>query len=235
MKRTRKALAGIMIAGLAALGLVSPIAAAPAQDFKLTVRVFRIPREQNFEAVLLDGKGGALPFQAHGDVTGDFPRATVFFQTELAANAAGEAVAAAILDRVVFGNGGITTRRIQIDELKTMELELGRSTPGAGTRFEESRGEGRSSDYEVRAEFLSSANGRVLLRLRFDAGWSARGGSLGVGMSEAVISAPMELSESKLFLIGAPSSKMGGPSSGAVYWLAVSATPLPNAPPAAGR
>ena len=235
MKRTEKALAGIMIAALVALGLVPPIAAVSAQDFKLTVRIFRIPREQNFEAVLLDGKGGAVPFQAHGDVTGDFPRATVFFQTELATNASGEAVAAAILDRVVFGNGGITTRRIQIDELKAMDLELGRSTPGAGTRFEESRGEGRSSDYEVRAEFLSSANGKVLVRLRFDAGWSARGGSLGVGMSEAVISAPVELSESKLFLIGAPSSKMGGSSSGAVYWLAVSATPAPSAPSVAGR
>jgi hypothetical protein len=223
MKSTRKALAGIMIAGLVAFGLASPIAATTTQDFKLTVRVFRIPREQNFEAVLLDGKGTAVQCQAHGDVTGGFPRATVFFQTELAANAAGEAVAAAILDRVGFGNGAITSRRIQIDELKTMDLELGRSTPGAGTRFEESRGEGRSSNYEVRAEFLSSANGKVLVRLRFDAGWSAQAGSLGVGMSEDVISAPVELSESKLFLIGAPSSKIGGSSSGAVYWLAVSA------------
>jgi hypothetical protein len=222
MKEPGKALAGMIIAGLIAVGFVPHLAAA-AQEFKLTVRVFRIPREQNFEAVLLDGKGGAVPFQAHGDVTGDFPKATLFFQTELAANAAGEAVAAAILDRVVFGNGGITTRRIQIDELKTIDLELGRSTPGAGTRFKESRGEGRSSDYEVRAEFLSSANGKVLVRLRFDAGWSAQAGSLGVGMSEDVISAPVELSESKLFLIGAPSSKMGGSSSGAVYWLAVSA------------
>lgn len=223
MKSTRKGLAGIMIAVLVAFGLGSPIAAAPAQDFKLTVRVFRVPREQNFEAVLLDGNGAAVQCQAHGDVTGGFPKATLFFQTELAANAAGEAVAAAILDRVVFGNGGITTKRIQIDEIKAMDLELGLSHPEVRARFEETRGEGRSSDYEVRAEFLSSANGKVLVRLRFDAGWSAQAGSLGVGMSEDVISAPVELSESKLFLIGAPSSKMGGSSSGAVYWLAVSA------------
>jgi hypothetical protein len=235
MKRTRKALAGIMITGLVALGLVSPVAAAPDQDFKLTVRVFRIPREQNFEAVLLDGKGTAIPFQAYGDVTGDFPKATLFFQTELAANASEGAVAAAILDRVGFGNSAFTTRKIQIDEVKAMDLDLGLSHPEVRARFEETRGEGRSSNYEVHAEFLSSANGKVLVRLRFDAGWSARAGSLGVGMSEDVISAPVELSESKLFLIGAPSSKMGGSSSGAVYWLAVSATPLPSAPPAAGR
>ena len=135
----------------------------------------------------------------------------------------------------VYMLGYLVHNQKVIDELKAMDLELGRSTPGAGTRFEESRGEGRSSDYEVRAEFLSSANGKVLVRLRFDAGWSARGGSLGVGMSEAVISAPVELSESKLFLIGAPASKMGGSSSGAVYWLAVSATPAPSAPSVAGR
>lgn len=232
MKRIKKELAGILIAGLVTLGVVSPLAAA--QDFKLTVRVFRIPREQNFEAVFLDGKGTAVPFQAYGDVTGAFPRATVFFQTELAANASGGAVAASILDRVGFGNGGIITRRVQIDELKSLDLELGKGHPDAGARFEESRGEGRSSDYEVRAEFLSSANGKVLVRLRFDAGWSALGGTIGVGMSEDVISAPVELSESKLFLIGAPSSKMGGSSSGAVYWLAVSASPVPSAPPAAG-
>jgi hypothetical protein len=223
MKRTRKALAGIMIAGFITIGLVSSLSASPDQDFKLVVRVFRIPREQNFEAVLLDGKGVAFPFQTHGDVTGDFPRATVFFQTELAANASAEAVAAAILDRVVFGSGGIATRKIRIDEIKMLELALGRSHPGAGTRFEESRGEGRSSNYEVRAEFLSSGIGKVLVRLRFDAGWSAVGGSIGVGISEDVISAPVELSESKLFLIGAPASKMGGSSSGAVYWLAISA------------
>jgi len=235
MRSTRKAFAGIILAGFVALGLVTPLAAVPAQDFKLTVRVFRIPREQNFDAVLLDRKGAAVPFQAYGDVTGAFPRTTLFFQTELAANASQGAIAAAIADRVGFGNGAIIARIIQLDELKTMELELGRSTPGAGTRFEESRGEGRSSNYEVRAQFLSSANGKVLVRLRFDAGWSAQAGSLGVGMSEDVISAPVELSESKLFLIGAPSSRMGGSSSGAVYWLAVSAAPAPSAPPVAGR
>jgi hypothetical protein len=201
-----------------------PLAAKDAGDIKLTVRVFRIPREQNFEAVFPDGKGGTVPIQAQGDVTGDFPRATVFFQTELAANASGEAVAAAILDRVVFGNGGITTRKIQIDELKSLDLELGDSHPKAEARFEENRGERRTSNYDVRAESLSSENGKFLIHLRFDAGWSAYGGSLGVGMSEDVISAPFEFPESKLFLIGAPASnKLGGSSSGAVYWLAVSA------------
>ena len=127
MKSTRKGLAGIMIAVLVAFGLGSPIAAAPAQDFKLTVRVFRIPREQNFEAVLLDGNGAAVQCQAHGDVTGGFPKATLFFQTELAANAAGEAVAAAILDRVVFGHSG-SVKSIRDSILK----RHGRASSGIG-------------------------------------------------------------------------------------------------------
>jgi len=42
-------------------------------------------------------------------------------------------------------------------------------------------------------------------------------------MSEDVISAPFELTESKLVLVGAPSSAAGGLSSVTVYWLAVSA------------
>jgi hypothetical protein len=235
MKEPVKALAGIIIAGLVALGLVSPIAAASAQEVKLTVRVFRIPREQSFDAVLLDGKGRPAIFQACGDVTSSFPRATVFFPTELAASASTGAISDAILDRVTFGVGSVPAKSIRVEELKSLELALDGNKPDAEARFEESRGEGRSSNYEVRAQFLSSANGKVLVRLRFDAGWSAQAGSLGVGMSEDVISAPVELSESKLFLIGAPSSRMGGSSSGAVYWLAVSAAPASSAPPVAGR
>ncbi len=103
------------------------------------------------------------------------------------------------------------------DELKALEFEVGPGHPEVEARFEESRGEGRTLDYEVRVGSLSSGNDNVLIRLRFDAGWSARGGSLGVGMSEDVLSAPFEVPESRLMLIG-------GAASGKVYWLAVSVT-----------
>lgn len=223
MARIRRALAGTVITGFVTIWLVAPLVALEARDFKLVVRVFKIPREQSFEAGLLDGKGGTITLQAYGDVTAAFPRVTVFLPTELAANASGEAIAAEILGKVVFGSGGIAAKKIRVDELKSLNLELGEFHHKAEARFEESRGEGRSSNYEVRAEFVSSEEGKALIRLRFDAGWSSQAGSIGVGISEDVISAPVELSESKLFLIGAPDIKMGGSSSGAVYWLAVSA------------
>lgn len=223
MKEPGKALAGTIIAGLVALGLVSPIAAASAQEVKLTVRVFRIPREQSFDAVLLDGKGRPAIFQACGDVTSSFPRATVFFPTELAASASAGAISDAILDRVTFGVGSVPAKSIRVEELKSLELAFDGNKPDAEARFEESRGEGRSWNYQVRADLLPSNGTKARILLRFDAGWSAQAGSIGVGMSEDVISAPFELPYGKLLLIGARSSANGGSSAGLVYWLAVSA------------
>ena len=69
MKRTRRALTGIMIAGLVAIGLASPLAAA-GRSVKLVVRVFRIPSPQSFDAMFLDGQGRPVPFQGSGDVGG---------------------------------------------------------------------------------------------------------------------------------------------------------------------
>jgi hypothetical protein len=83
-------------------------------------------------------------------------------------------------------------------------------------RFEESRGEGRTSDYEIRVERLPGGPEKPLVRIRFFAGWHAQSGSIGVGMSSHVISTVAEVPESKLLLIGAPGEK-------AVYVLAVCA------------
>jgi len=224
MKKTGRTVTGIILAGIIVLGLYAPRAAAGAgRDIRLTVRVFRVPRTQDFDAAWPDGRGGTLDLQVHGNVTASFPRATVFFETELAANASDSAIARAILERVAFESGGLAMKRLRIDELKSLELVLGPSGPKAEARFEESQGEGRSSNYAVLAELLSSEGIRPVIRLRFDAGWSAQGGRLGVGMSEDVISSPFELTGPNLLLIGATSSASGGAFPGTVYWLAVSA------------
>ncbi len=216
MKKTHQLVIGIVLAGIAAFGPAAAGAAAD-KDVKLAVRVFRVPSQQSFEAVFLNGQGRPVTFQASGDVTSAFPRATLFFETELAANASVDAVREAIADRVSFAGSGISIRKVRIDELKALELELGKDHPKAEARFEESRGEGRSLNYEVRTDLVLAEKGKVLVRIRFDAGWSAQGGRLGVGMSEDVISAPFEVPESKLLLIG-------GSASGTVYWLAVAVT-----------
>ena len=212
-KSTRRSLAWLFVGAI----LLAPFAALSAgetENIRLIARVFRIPKEQSFEALFLDRQGRPVTFQASGDVTSSFPRGTLFFQTELAATASEGAIRDAILDRVSFGTGGMSAKSVRVDELKAFELELGPGRPPAQGRFEESRGEQRSLNYEVRAELLSAGKDKVLVRIRFDAGWSAQGGSLGVGMSEDVVSAPFEVPESKILLIG-------GSASGTVYWLAV--------------
>ena len=188
--------------------------AGPKPNVKLVVRVFRVPSPQSFEALVLDGRGRPATFQASGDVTSSFPQATLFFETDLAANASESAIASAVLDRVSFGNPGMPPKKVRFEEFKALELDLGPDGKPAEARFEESRGEARTSNYWVRAEMLSAEKGKALIRLRFDAGWSAMGGSLVVGMSEDVVSAPFEVPESRLLLIG-------GAASGKVYWLAV--------------
>jgi hypothetical protein len=218
MLKSRRTVLGIILGVVIAAGLPAPRAAGAEKDIELAVRVFRIPNEQSFEALFLDRQGRPVPFQARGDVTASFPRATIFFRTELAANASEDAVRDAIADRVSFGGYGISIRKVRIDELKSVGLTFDQGHPTAEARFEESRGDGRSLNFEVRAELLSVEKDKVLVRIRFDAGWSAQGGRLGVGMSEAVISAPFEVPESKILLIG-------GSASGTVYWLAVAAFP----------
>ncbi len=210
-----------VLAGVLILAHGAPLAASEAGSMgplKLIVRVFKLPKEQSFEAQFLDGQGRPVKFQAAGDVTSFFPRATLFFETELAANASEGAIAAAIFGRVSLGIGGMTAKSVRIDELKSLELAFDQGHPTAEASFEESRSEGRSSNYEVRAELLPAGPGKVLVRLRFDAGWSSQGGRLGVMMSEDVVSAPFEVPESKLLLIGASAL-------GTVYWLAVAAVP----------
>ncbi len=214
VKNLMRALAGIII-----VGLCGGLEAMPGRTQRLVVRLYKIPGDQSFESSVPDGKGGSLALHANGSVNALFPRATVFFPTELAANASGEAVAEAIVHRIAFGSAGLVARNIRVDEIKSFDLELGQDHSKAEGRFEESRGDGRTSDYRVEAVFLSAEKGRFLVRLRLDVGWSSFGGSLGVGMSGDVISAPFEVPESKLLLVGGPSWEK---PSGAVYWLAVS-------------
>ncbi len=207
-----------LLAFLSLVSLLTPVFAKDSTSITLAVRLFMIPKEQQFDAVVPDGRGGTAKFQAHGVITSSFPRGTVFFPTELAATADEHSIGAAVRERIVFGSGGLVTDRISVRELRSAHLSLAPAHPKAEERFEESRGEGRTIDYRIAAELISAESGKALVRLRVDSGWSAMGGRLGVGMSEDVFSAPFEIPDSKLLLIG-------GTASGVVYWLAVCTVP----------
>jgi hypothetical protein len=200
--------------------LVSLAAAAPAADgpVRLTVRIFQIPAEQNFEVERPDGRGGIFAIRASGDVTTRFPRGTVFIPTELAGTASESAVGRVMARSVAFGWEPVVADHVRIRELKSVDIRLDPAHPSEDIRFEEGRREGLTDHYELRVERLTGSPERPLVRFRLFAGWSAQAGSLGVGLSAGVISAVAEVPESKLLLVGAPGEK-------AVYVLAVCALP----------
>jgi hypothetical protein len=185
---------------------------------RLAVRIFRIPADQTFRIERPDGRGGTLSLQASGNIASGFPRGTVIVPTELARNAADATVGRAIGENIVMGCGDLRALDFQAHELKACEFDLLKGRPAQEARFQESRGEGRSADYDLDAEILSDYPGKVLVRLRLDVGSSWQAGTLAGGITGRVISAVAEVPESRLLLIGAPGDK-------AVYFLAVCVVP----------
>lgn len=207
-----------MLVATLLIGFSVPARGAEDGIVRLTVRIIRIPAEQSFHGEVPDGRGGRISLQAAGNILTGFPRGTIFIPTELAQNASDSAIGRAIGEHVAFRCGDIAADRLLTGELKSFDFELKRGRPGQEARFEVSRGEGKTSNYELRAELLSDGPGTAVIRIRFWAGWSAMAGSMGVGFSEDVISAVADVPESRLLLIGAPGDR-------AVYFLAVCAQP----------
>lgn len=200
-----------------AIGLAGGLDAAD-RSLRLSVRIIRVPAEQSFKAEVPDGGGGTVSLQVSGSVVSEFPKGTVIIPTELAWNASESIIGRTIGEHIGFRCGGLDAGRIRIHEIGSQDLILSKDAPAQSARFEQSLGEGRRTDCEVRAELLSAGQGKAVVRLRLDVGWSAQAGSLGVGMSEDVISTVTEVPESRLLLVGAPAEK-------AVYVLAVCVQP----------
>jgi hypothetical protein len=201
-----------------ALSISASSQAGPGRPVRLAVRVFQIPAEQSFRVERPDGQGGTLSLQASGNIASGFPRGTVIVPTELAQNAAQATIGRTIGEHIAMGCGDLRALDFRADELKAFEFSLTKGRPAQDARFQESRGEGRSSDYELSAEILSDEPGKILVRLQFEAGSSWQAGTLGGGITRRVISAVAEIPESRLLLVGAPGEK-------AVYFLAVCVVP----------
>jgi len=206
MKRITAVLGAILAIGLAA-GLH-----ATDGPFRLSVRVIRIPAEQSFKIEVPDGRGGTVSLQVSGNVVSGFPKGTVIIPTELAWNASEDALGRAIGEHIGFRCGGLDAERIRIHEVGSQDLFFSKGAPAQSARFEESLGEGRSTDCEVRAEVLSTGQSNAVVRLRLDVGSSWQAGTLAGGIIGRVISVVAEVPESRLLLVGAPGDK-------AVYFL----------------
>lgn len=208
MKRITAVLGTVLTIGLAA-GLD-----AAEGPFRLSVRVIRIPAEQSFKTEVPDGRGGTVSLQVSGNVVAGFPKGTVIIPTELAGNASEDAIGRSIGEHIGFRCGGLDDERIRIHEVGSQDLFFSKGAPAQSARFEESLGEGRSSDCEARAEILSTGQGKAVVRLQLDVGSSWQAGTLAGGIIGRVISVVAEVPESRLLLVGAPGDK-------AVYFLAV--------------
>jgi hypothetical protein len=190
-------------------------------DLDVYIRVFKIPRVQNWEAKLSSGDGEITSIRVDGDLTAVFPDGAVFLQTDLSPLASESAIGQAIRDRVYFGNGGFKAGRISIEKLKKVQWRFDGSHSSEEVRFEKEISSYSKEDYSLLVILKSLEDDEIIMKIRFDAGRSSFGGGIGAGIIDTVFNRTVAFSENRILLVGFPSHD-GGPR-GTVYWLAVSA------------
>jgi len=209
------------IVGTVLLMLFFVPAAAPFDcDLDVYIRVFKIPRIQNWEAEMSDGNGGIIKVQVKGDLTAIFPDGVVFLQTELSPMASGSAVIQAIRDRVSFGGDNIKATRVSVEDLKKFHLRFDKSHSSEEVRFDKEISSHSRENYRLRASVKSVEKDEILMKISFDSGWSSFGGRLAAGIMGTIFEQTIAFSEHKILLIGFSSHDKG--PRGTIYWLAIS-------------
>jgi len=209
------------ISGTVLMMLSFVLVAAPSDcDLDVYIRVFKIPRIQNWETKLSDDKGGITTVRVEGDLTAVFPDGVVFLQTELAHTASDSAIIQAIRDRIFFGRNNITATRTSVVDLKKVFLRLEKSDLSEEVRFDKKISSHSEENYRIRASVKSVEKDEIIMKISFDSGWSSFGGRLGVGMIGTIFDQTIALPEHKILLIGFPSHDKG--PRGTVFWLAIS-------------
>ena len=209
------------VTGTVLVMLTFVLVAAPCDcDLDVYIRVFKIPRIQSWETKLSDEKGEITTIKVEGDLTAVFPDGVVFLQTELAHTASDSAVIQAIRDRIFFGGNNVKDTRTSIVDLKNVYLRLEKSHSSEELRFEKEISPQSQENYRIIASVKSVEIDEIIMKIRFDSGWSTFGGSMGVGMTGTIFNQTVALPEHKILLIGFPSHDKG--LRGTVFWLAIS-------------
>jgi len=199
---------------------IAPVAAPLEHDLDVYIRVYKIPRVQNWELKIPGGNGDITRVRVEGDLTAVFPNGIVFLQTDLSPMASDSAVAQAIRDRVYFGRDNIKATRISVEDLKKVHLRFNSSHSSEEIRFDKEISSHSKEKYGLRTSVKSVEEDEIIMNISFDSGWSSFGVRLGTGFIGTIFEQTIALSENKILLIGFPSHDKG--PRGTVFWLAVS-------------
>ena len=188
-------------------------------ELDVYIRVFKIPRVQDW-AMELSGENGELTHvRVDGDLTAVFPDGIVFLQTDLSPMASNSAISRVIKDRIYFGYNNFKATRIRIENLKKAHWQFDQSYVSEEVEFEKEVTSHSSEDYGLKASVKSMKENEIIMHLSFDSGWSSHGARISSGFIGTIFDRTIVLPEHKILLIGFPSHDKG--PRGTIFWIAI--------------
>ncbi len=211
-----KAFVGIVIL----MSSFAPVAAPFEHDLDVYIRVYKIPRVQNWAMELPEDNGETTSVRVDGDLTAVFPDGIVLLQTDLSPMASNSAITKVIKERIYFGGNNFKATRLRVEDLKKVQLLFDKSHSSEEVRFEKEISSHSREIYRLRTSVKSMEEDEIIMNVSFDSGWSSFGGRLGTSISGTIFEQTIALPEQKILLIGFPSHDKG--PRGTVFWLAIS-------------
>jgi hypothetical protein len=199
---------------------VTSVAAPLEHDLDVYMRVYKIPRVQNWESKTPDGNGDVVRIRVDGDLTAVFPDGIVLLQTDLSPMASDSAITQVIKERVYFGGNNFKVTRLRVEDLKKVQFRFDKSHSSEEVRFEKEISSHSREDYRILADIRAVEEDGIIVKVRFDSGRSSFVGWFGGGFIGTIFEQTISLPEHKILLIGFPSHDKG--PRGTVFWLAVS-------------
>jgi hypothetical protein len=203
------------------LALFVPYAASLDYELDVYIRVYKIPRIQNWTMELSGENADVTNVRVDGDLTAAFPDGIVILQTDLSPMASDSAITKVIKKRVFFGGNNFKATRVRAENLKTVHWRLDKTHSSEEVEFEKEVSTHSTEDYGLGASVKSMKENEIIMHISFDSGWSSSGGRLGVSIGGTIFDRTIVLPEHKILLIGFPSHDKG--PRGTVFWIAVSA------------
>lgn len=209
-------------AGIALLMSLSvPYAASLDGELDVYIRVYKIPRIQDWAMELPGDNGETTSVRVDGDLTEVFPDGIVYLQTDLSPIASNSAITQVIKERIFFGGNNFKATRVRIEDLKKVQLRFDKSHSSEEVQFDKKITSHSRERYRLRTRAKLVAEDAIIMEIRFDAGRSSYGGHIASGIIGTVFNQSIIVPEHKILLVGFPSHDKV--PRGTVFWLAISA------------